>query len=107
MSELSSGKDHSQENFPVASWLLKRKHRAPIMAFYRFARAADDIADHPAAPPEEKLDRLAQMRAGLTGQGAPEAMALAAAASIWSMRTICWVPSRRMSQSIAMPTGRR
>ena len=80
MSELDSGKGHKDENFPVASWLLKREHRAPIMAFYRFARAADDIADHPSAPPEEKLARLADMRAGLTGPGAPEAMALAAAA---------------------------
>ena len=77
MSELNSGKGHKDENFPVASWILKREHRAPIMAFYRFARAADDIADHPTAPPEEKLMRLAQMRAGLTGKGAPAAMALA------------------------------
>lgn len=77
MSELDSGKGHKDENFPVASWILKREYRAPIMAFYRFARAADDIADHPSAPSEEKLARLAQMRAGLTGQGAPEAMALA------------------------------
>jgi squalene synthase HpnC len=49
------------------------------MAFYRFARAADDIADHAAASAEEKLAGLAHMRAGLTGAGAPEAMALAAA----------------------------
>ncbi len=77
MSQLSSGKDHSQENFPVASWLLKREHRAPIMTFYRFARAADDIADHPSASEADKLALLAAMRAGLAGQGAPEAMALA------------------------------
>jgi squalene synthase HpnC len=77
MSELDSGKGHKDENFPVASWLLKPEYRAPILAFYRFARAADDIADHPTALPDDKLARLAQMRAGLTGQGAPEAMALA------------------------------
>lgn len=77
MSDLASGKDHRQENFPVASWLLRREHRAPIMTFYRFARAADDIADHTAAPEAEKLALLAQMRAGLTGEGASEAMALA------------------------------
>lgn len=77
MSDLSSGKDHSQENFPVASWLVKSQHRAPIMIFYRFARAADDIADHPAASEAEKLARLAEMRAGLTGEGSAEAMALA------------------------------
>lgn len=80
MSELSSGKDHRQENFPVASWLLKAEHRAPIMAFYRFARAADDIADHPSASEADKLARLAAMRAGLSGEGALEAMALAEAA---------------------------
>jgi len=77
MSDLSSGKDHNQENFPVASWLVKPQHRAPIMTFYRFARAADDIADHPTASEAEKLSRLAEMRAGLTGEGSAEAMALA------------------------------
>jgi squalene synthase HpnC len=78
-STLGSGKDHRDENFPVASILLKRAHRAPIMAFYRFARAADDIADHPTAPPAEKLRLLGAMRQGLAGDGAPEAMALAEA----------------------------
>ena len=38
--ELASGKGHRDENFPVASWLLAKRYRAPIMAFYRFARAA-------------------------------------------------------------------
>ncbi len=80
MSELNSGKGHKDENFPVASWILKREHRAPIMAFYHFARTADDIADHPTASEADKLARLADMRAGLTGPGAPEAMALAEAA---------------------------
>jgi squalene synthase HpnC len=78
---LASGKGHRDENFPVASWILKPEYRAPIMAFYRFARAADDIADHLSAPPDEKLARLADMRGGLTGQGAPEAMALAVTAN--------------------------
>jgi len=73
MSDLDSGKGHKDENFPVASVLVAAEHRAPIMAFYRFARAADDIADHPTAPEAEKLARLAEMRAGLDGRGAPEA----------------------------------
>ena len=80
MSDLASGKGHRDENFPVASWLLRPEHREPIMAFYRFARAADDVADHPSASEADKLARLAAMRAGLSGQGAPEAMALAEAA---------------------------
>lgn len=76
---LASGKDHTQENFPVASWLVRANARAPIMSFYRFARACDDIADHETASATEKRALLATMRAGLLGIGAPEAMALAAA----------------------------
>ena len=82
-STLASGKGHTDENFPVASWLLKPQHRAPVMAFYAFARLADDIADHPTAPDDEKLRLLARMRGGLEGEGreedAPEGVAEAAA----------------------------
>ena len=46
--ELQSGKGHRDENFPVASCADRAAPLAPaILAFYRFARAADDIADHP------------------------------------------------------------
>jgi len=76
--DLASGKWHKDENFPVASWLVRADARAPIMAYYRFARAADDIADHPTAAPQEKLAHLAAMRAGLSGDGAAVAMDLAA-----------------------------
>ena len=76
--DLASGKGHRDENFPVASWLLAKRHRAPVLAFYRFARAADDIADHETAAADEKLRRLAAMRRGLAGaaDGAAEALAL-------------------------------
>lgn len=77
MTEYASGKGHQDENFPVASFLIKPELRAPILTFYAFARAGDDIADHEAAPEETKLARLAWMRSGLEGEGAPEAMALA------------------------------
>ncbi|WP_240334354.1 squalene synthase HpnC [Sphingobium estronivorans] len=73
---LVSGKGHRDENFPVASLLIKAEYRPPIMAFYRFARAADDIADHPSATTEEKLALLARMRGGLDGDGAAEAVVL-------------------------------
>jgi squalene synthase HpnC len=46
------------------------------MTFYRFARAADDLADHDTASADTKLAQLALMRAGLDGEGTPEAMAL-------------------------------
>ncbi|WP_156679927.1 squalene synthase HpnC [Sphingomonas profundi] len=75
--DLGSGKGHRDENFPVASVLLKPACRAPIMAFYRFARAADDIADHPTASADDKLRHLAAMRAGLAGSGEGAAAALA------------------------------
>lgn len=77
VANLASGKGHRDENFPVASMLLKPQHRAPIMAFYRFARVADDVADHPTADAHEKLGRLAELRRGLEGKGAPQAVELA------------------------------
>jgi squalene synthase HpnC len=72
---LASGKGHRDENFPVASFVLKREHRAPVMAFYRFARAADDIADNGTASAEERLALLGRMRATLAGTGSASAEA--------------------------------
>jgi squalene synthase HpnC len=66
--DLASGKGHRDENFPVASILIARKHRPAILAFYNFARTADDVADHPTAPPAEKLRLLESMRASLIGE---------------------------------------
>ena len=57
----------STENFPVASWLIRPRHRAPILAFYRFARTADDVADA-ALPPAQRLARLGTMRDTLAGR---------------------------------------
>ena len=76
--DLASGKGHTDENFPVASQLIAPPYRAPIMAFYRVARLADDIADHATATPEQKLTRLAEIEASLTGksEASPEAVAL-------------------------------
>jgi hydroxysqualene synthase len=75
--DLASGKGHKDENFPVASVLIAPRHRAPIMAFYRFARLADDIADNASASPAEKLERLEAMRMGLTGESDAEPSAVA------------------------------
>jgi squalene synthase HpnC len=81
VTDLSSGKGHTDENFPVASHLIAPQHRGPILAFYRVARMADDVADHPTAPAQDKLARLAAIEASLTGaaQSVPEAVALRAA----------------------------
>ena len=47
------------ENFPVASLLLPARLRAPVAAIYRFARAADDLADEGDLDASERLARLA------------------------------------------------
>ena len=78
VAELQSGKGHKDENFPVASFLLAPKNRAPVMAFYKFVRAADDVADSATASAEDKLALLEQMRASLMGESdaIPEGVAL-------------------------------
>jgi squalene synthase HpnC len=75
---LQSGKGHNDENFPVASFLLAPPNRAPVMAFYRFARFADDVADHASAAPADKLRLLEEMRQSLVGESgvSPEGVAL-------------------------------
>jgi len=80
--ELRSGKGHRDENFPVASILIKARHRAPILAFYEFVRTADDIADHPALKPGEKLAHLDALEAGLLGHIEGEAVAQRLRASL-------------------------
>jgi squalene synthase HpnC len=53
------------ENFPVASWWCPPRLRPAIIAIYRFARTADDIADEGDAPPAERLADLAAYRDAL------------------------------------------
>ena len=74
--DFRSGKGHRDENFPVASRLVSAKHRPAIMAFYDFARAADDIADHPSLPAEQKLAQLDRMEASLTGTASDDALSV-------------------------------
>ncbi len=56
--------DH-YENFPVASIVLPKHLRQPVLAIYRFARTADDIADEGDAAPAARLAGLAALRRGL------------------------------------------
>ncbi len=67
------------ENFPVAFFLIAPRLRPGIAAFYRYARAADDVADDPVATAGVKLAVLDRFEAGLDDRagGAPEAVALA------------------------------
>ncbi len=69
---LRSGKGSGDENFPVASLLIARKHRPAVLAFYEFVRVADDIADHASLAPDEKLARLDRMEDSLLGRNDDE-----------------------------------
>ena len=64
-------RDHDSENFPVASRLLPPAVRPKVMAFYRFARTADDIADSATLSPAEKLARLGAMQRQLEDPAGP------------------------------------
>lgn len=79
--ETWSGKNRHDENFPVGSILVSRKHRPAIHAYYDFARNADDIADSPELAPQDKINRLNVMEEVLLGRredGSPSATALRA-----------------------------
>lgn len=63
------GKTAGEENFPVGSFLIARRLRPHVAAYYRFARTADDISDHPSLSPDEKVAGLhAMARALSTGK---------------------------------------
>lgn len=61
-------KTASEENFPVGSFLIPAKIRPHIIAYYNFARKADDIADSPDLTREEKLTMLDRMENVLLGK---------------------------------------
>jgi squalene synthase HpnC len=63
-----SGKGHTDENFPVASVLIAPRHRPVVLAFYRVARMADDVADKPGLAAADKLAQLALIEDSLTGR---------------------------------------
>ena len=65
---IEAGKTDRDENFPVASFLLAPRLRAPILSFYRFARAADDIADHAALSERDKFAGLDFLERTLLGK---------------------------------------
>jgi squalene synthase HpnC len=63
-----SGKGHKDENFPVASALIAPRHRPVVLAFYKVARMADDVADAPGLSAADKLEQLALIEAGVAGR---------------------------------------
>jgi squalene synthase HpnC len=77
--DTASGKNRGTENFPVGSLLIRPDLRAHVHAFYNFARAADDISDHPLLDAQEKVTRLSRFTSVLLSEKAddvPEAVAM-------------------------------
>ena len=66
--ETPSGKGAGDENFPVGSWLLSARLRPHVAAYYRFARAIDDIADNPELAPDDKIARLTRFEDAVLGR---------------------------------------
>lgn len=62
---LTAGVGH-YENFPVASWLCPPALRPAVVALYRFARTADDLADEGDLASSDRLDQLARYRRALS-----------------------------------------
>jgi squalene synthase HpnC len=83
------------ENFPVASWLCPPALRPAIVAIYRFARTADDLADEGNASTACRLADLAAYRDDL------HAAALGAATS--SRWRGVFVPLARAIETFALP----
>jgi squalene synthase HpnC len=66
--DIDASKTEHGENFPVASFLIAPRLRQPILSFYRFARAADDIADHSRLSEQEKFAGLTALEDTLLGK---------------------------------------
>lgn len=62
--------DH-YENFPVASVLVPARLRPAVVAIYRFARFADDVADEGDAPAAQRVAALHALGDELRGERAP------------------------------------
>jgi hydroxysqualene synthase len=84
---LQDSRTAATENFPVGSRLLPRALRPAVASFYRFARAADDIADDPLLEPTAKLELLDAMDRNLTGNAADASSAAMARAA--ELRAVC------------------
>ncbi|TVR10781.1 MAG: hypothetical protein EA385_02905 [Salinarimonadaceae bacterium] len=73
----AAGKTHRDEDFPVASLFIAKPLRGAVLAFYRYVRAADDVADDGRLSPDEKLGRLDAMERALLDEGTHDPLASA------------------------------
>ncbi len=86
------------ENFPVASFLCPPRIRPAVMAIYRFARTADDLADEGDAAAPRRLADLAAYRAELQA-------ALAGHPSSAGRWPQVFLPLAQQAQAFALPAA--
>ncbi len=69
---------HPRRELSVASHLIHPRHRGPILDFYYYVRAGDDVADNAGLSPERKIALLDGLADALTAKGPddPEAAPL-------------------------------
>ncbi|HEV7265884.1 MAG TPA: squalene/phytoene synthase family protein [Falsiroseomonas sp.] len=105
-------RDAGSENFPVASLLLPHAARAKVLAFYRFVRTADDIADAASLTADEKLRRLdaldatAEVALAEIGTGEARLMLDAFRQDAVQRRYAHWGELERYCARSAEPVGR-
>ncbi len=98
------------ENFPVASFLLPRALRAAVLAIYRFARAADDVADEGDATPAARLAELDRFESALDAIEAgrpPAAAPFAALAAAIERHALPLAPFRDLLSAFRQDVGTR
>jgi phytoene/squalene synthetase len=109
--EIEPTKTEHGENFPVASRLIAPRLRGDVLAFYRFARAADDIADHATLAERQKFAGLDALEDTLIGKRDSAAAALPLRSVLAErnlpppIRSIFFPPFAPTSPSGVMPIG--
>ncbi len=91
--------DH-YENFPVASMLVPSRLRPAIVALYRFARHADDLADEGDASAAERLAALEALGCELRGER-PDSPVVARLRPHWSAHELPYEPLHALLSAFA------
>lgn len=91
--------DH-YENFPVASMLVPSRLRPAIVALYRFARHADDLADEGDASAAERLAALDALGSELRGER-PDSPVVARLRPHWCAHELPYEPLHALLSAFA------
>jgi len=91
--------DH-YENFPVASLLVPARLRPAIVALYRFARHADDLADEGDAGAPERLAALDALGSELRGER-PDSAVVARLRPHWQAHALPYEPLHALLSAFA------